>query len=77
MTVADWLLVIGLGAIWHGAQIVWVGGLPRQLRRGETPTAEPGSPEAFGLFWIDQYGYIGLVLAVGGALLAGAGLLQS
>ena len=76
MTVADWLVVVGLGAIWHGVQIVWVGGLPRQLRRGETATAAPGTPEAFGLFWIDQYGYIGVVLTVAGALTVVAGLLQ-
>jgi hypothetical protein len=77
MAVADWLVVVGLGAIWHGVQIVWVGGLPRQLRRGETPTAPPGTPEAFGLFWIDQYGYIGVLLAVAGALMVAAGLIQS
>jgi len=76
MLLADWLVVIGLGAIWHGCQIVWVGGLPRQLRRGPTPTAPPGTPEAFGLFWIDQYGYIGVSLAVGGALLVVIGLVQ-
>ena len=75
MTGADWLIIGGLGAIWHGAQIVWVGGLPRQLRRGETPTAAPGTPQAFGLFWIDQYGYIGVTLAVGGALMVVVGLL--
>ena len=74
MTAHDWLLVIGLGAIWHGAQIVWVGGLPRQLRRGDTPQAPPGTPEAFDLFWIDQYGYIGLSLAVGGALMVAVAL---
>lgn len=77
MSAADWLVVVGLGSIWHGIQIVWVGGLPRQLRRGEVPTAPPGTPEAFGLFWIDQYGYIGVSLAVGGALMVVAGLLQS
>jgi hypothetical protein len=77
MSAADWLVVVGLGAIWHGVQIVWVGGLPRQLRRGQTPTAAPGTPEAFGLFWIDQYGYIGVSLAVGGALMLIAGLMQS
>ena len=75
MTMAGWLIVLGLGAIWHGAQIIWVGGLPRQVRRGETPTAPKGTPEAFGLFWIDQYGYIGLTLAVGGLAAALSGLL--
>lgn len=76
MAIADWLVVVGLGALWHGAQIVWVGGLPRQLRRGEVPTAAAGTPAAFGLFWIDQYGYIGVSLAVGGALMAVFGLVQ-
>ena len=75
MTMAGWLIVLGLGAMWHGAQIIWVGGLPRQVRRGETPTAPKGTPEAFGLFWIDQYGYIGLTLAVGGLAAALSGLL--
>lgn len=75
MAMADWLIVVGLGAVWHGAQIIWVGGLPRQLRPGETPTAPKGTPEAFGLFWIDQYGYIGLTLALGGAAAALVGSL--
>lgn len=62
----DWLIILGLGAVWHGWQIVWVAPLPRQLRRGEVPTAPKGSQEAFGLFWIDQYGWIGLTLLVAG-----------
>lgn len=65
---SDWLVIIGLGILWLGIQIVWVAPLPRQLRRGAVPTAEKGSPEAFGLFWIDQYGWIGLLLCVGGIL---------
>lgn len=68
-----WFFVVGLGAVWLGAQIVCVAPLPRQLRKGEAPTAPKGSPEAFGLFWIDQYGYIGLTLAIGGAMLAAVG----
>lgn len=72
----DWLVIVGLGALWLGAQIVWVAPLPRQLRRGEVPTAPKGTPQAFGLFWIDQYGYIGLTLALGGALLAIFGWLR-
>ncbi len=66
----DWLLTIGLGALWLGWQIVWVAPLPRQLRRGEVPTAPKGSPEAFSLFWIDQYGWLGLAL-LGFGLAAG------
>ncbi len=76
LTASDWLIVVGLGGIWLGVQILWVGGLPRQLRSGETPTAPKGTPEAFGLFWMDQYGYIGLTLGLGGALLAGMGALS-
>ncbi len=55
--------------VFQGALILWVGGLPMALRKGDKPTAEAGSAKAFGLFWIDQYRYIGLVL-----LLAGLGL---
>lgn len=72
----DWLMIVGLGALWLGAQIVWVAPLPRQLRSGEVPTAPKGTPQAFSLFWIDQYGYIGLTLAVGGVLLLLAGWLR-
>ena len=69
-----WLGLIGLGALWLGAQIAVVGGLPRLLQRGETPAAPAGTPQAFMLFWIDQYGFIGLTLAIGGAALAAWGL---
>ena len=65
-----WLVALGLGMAFHGLLILWVGGLPRALTPGETPTAPKGTPEAFGLFWLDQYSYIGLVLAVSGAVLA-------
>ena len=64
------LIVGGLGAIWLGVQIVVVGRPPRALRRGPQPTAPRGTPQAFGLFWLDQYGTIGLTLAIGGALAA-------
>lgn len=71
-----WLIVVGLGAVWLGAQIVWVAPLPRQLRSSDVPKAPKGTPEAFGLFWLDQYGYIGLTLLVTGLVLVIAGLLQ-
>ncbi len=71
----DWFRIAGLGAVWLGAQIVWVAPLPRQLRRGQVPTAPRGTPEAFGLFWIDQYGYIGLALLTVGLALVGLGWL--
>ncbi|MFK7914843.1 MAG: hypothetical protein AB8B93_13080 [Pseudomonadales bacterium] len=65
-----WLIASGLGALWLGLQIIWVAPTPRQLRRGPVPSAEPGSDAAFMLFWIDQYGWLGLTLAASGALLA-------
>lgn len=68
LELADWLIIFGFAGIWLGTQIVANGRLPRQLRRGPVPSAAKGSPEAFGLFWIDQYGYIGLTLAIGGAI---------
>lgn len=73
----QWLCILGLGALWLGLQIVWVAPLPRQLRQGETPTAPKGSPEAFGLFWIDQYGWIGITLSILGALAALFGMLNA
>lgn len=62
-SVFEWFIVVGAGALWHGWQIVWVGGLPRQLRSGETPKGEPGSQMAFQLFWLDQYAWIGISLS--------------
>lgn len=70
-----WGLSIGLGCLWLGLQIVWVAGLPWQLRRAERPAAEPGSVRAFMLFWIDQYGWIGVTLSVVGVCLILSGLL--
>lgn len=71
-----WLIVVGLGAVWLGAQIVWVAPLPRRLRSSDVPEAPKGTPEAFGLFWLDQYGYIGLTLLVAGIGLLVAGLFR-
>lgn len=71
-----WMMAIGLGMAFHGLLILWVGGLPRALTPGESPTAPPGTPEAFGLFWLDQYSYIGLILAIVGGGLAAGGYLS-
>lgn len=65
-----WIMSLGLGMAFHGLLVLWVGGLPNALSPGPSPTAEPGTPEAFGIFWLDQYSYIGLVLAVAGTALA-------
>jgi hypothetical protein len=64
---AFWITAVGLGMAFHGLLVLWVGGLPRAFKSGEQPTAAKGSPEAFGIFWLDQYSYIGLVLVVAGA----------
>ena len=61
-----WIVALGMGMAFHGLLILWVGGLPRALSPGESPIAEKGSPEAFGLFWLDQYSYIGVVLTLAG-----------
>jgi hypothetical protein len=72
LAVQDWLWIAGMGALWLGVQIIWVAPLPRQLRQDRGAAAVKGSARAFGLFWLDQYGYIGLSLTAAGALLLGA-----
>jgi hypothetical protein len=69
ITLAQWLGVAGIGAIWLGMQIVLNAGLPRLLRRGEVLRGEPGSMQAFMLFWLDQYSFIGITLTIAGLAL--------
>lgn len=68
-----WIICAGLGMLWHGALIIWVGGLPRAFQRGEKPTAPKGTQAAFMIFWLDQYSWIGLCLAISGAVIAALG----
>lgn len=75
LALADWLVITGLGAAWLGWQIVAVGGLPRAIRPRDEPPVDRGSPEAFGRFWLDQYGFIGLTLLAGGLALTIGGAL--
>lgn len=70
---AFWMVALGLGMAFHGSLILWVGGLPRALRSGPTPIADKGTPEAFGLFWLDQYSFIGIALVLAGLAMAVAG----
>jgi len=63
------LLVTGLGCLWMGWLILANVPLPRQLRRGPVPRAEKGTPEAFGLFWLDQYAWFGITLSATGIIL--------
>jgi hypothetical protein len=69
ITTAEALYVIGLGCLWAGWLVMGNAPLPRQLRRGPTPKAEKGTPEAFGLFWMDQYAWFGVTLGVLGITL--------
>lgn len=72
----DLLIILGLAFAWMGCMILRVNGLPRQLRRGDVPTALAGTPEAFGLWWLDQYSYIGIgVMTVGGLCLISSALI--
>ena len=67
-----YLIAAGLGLIWHGAQIVWIAPTPRQFK-ADVPKVEKGTPQAFQMFWLDQYAWIGIVLTVlGFAMLAAA-----
>ncbi|MBT4160413.1 MAG: hypothetical protein HOE54_03850 [Gammaproteobacteria bacterium] len=61
-----WYMALGLGMAFQGILVIWVGRLPRAMRRGTQQTAEKGSTKAFQLFWLDQYSYIGLSLTIFG-----------
>jgi len=69
VTLAQAFCVVGLGCLWMGWLVLANAPLPRQLRRGPTPVAEKGTPEAFGLFWMDQYGWWGVTLSALGVVL--------
>ena len=68
-------LALAAGCIWHGAQVVWVAPLPTQFAK-EKPQVEKGSTEAFMVFWLDQYGWIGISLVVFGVVLGAWSLLS-
>ena len=67
-------LALAAGCIWHGAQVVWVAPTPTQFRK-DKPDVEKGTPQAFQVFWLDQYAWIGITLVLLGALLSMVGLL--
>ena len=69
------LFAVGAGCIWHGLQVIWVAPLPSQFDKDKVPL-EKGSPLAFQRFWLDQYAWIGIVLAVLGLGLLLWGLVQ-
>ena len=61
-------VALAAGCIWHGLQVVWVAPTPSVFRK-EKPVVEKGTPQAFQLFWLDQYAWIGIFLVLGGALI--------
>ena len=66
-------LALGAGLMWHGVQIVWVAPKPSQFVKDKAPV-EPGSTEAFQRFWLDQYAWMGVAMALVGIGLVGAAL---
>ena len=63
------LLSLGAGCIWHGLQIVWVAPTPSQLRKDRTGDSKPrDSAQAFQIFWLDQYAWMGVSLTALGCL---------
>ena len=58
---------LGLGCIWHGALVVWVAPTPSQFVKNK-PQLEKGSPQAFQVFWLDQYAWMGITLVLIGLL---------
>lgn len=69
-----WILV-GAGLIWHGGQIIWVAPTPTQFLR-QKPVTEPGTAQAFQVFWLDQYGWIGITLTLCGLVAVVIGVLS-
>ncbi len=68
------LLAVGLGCLWHGVQVIWVAPLPTQLRKDKPPRPQDAA-QAFQIFWLDQYGWIGISLALIGVGFIVAGVL--
>ncbi|MEM9743371.1 MAG: hypothetical protein AAF918_11865 [Pseudomonadota bacterium] len=70
-----WCVVAGLGLAWHGLLILWVANLPHPLRGRPLPKAAAGSEAAFLIFWIEQYRWLGTLLALSGVVLVIVGAL--
>lgn len=75
MEISNFILAIGLGFLWHGLQIFWVSGLPRQLKGSNQETSNGDTQKSFMLFWLDQYSWIGLTIIILGIFLIIKGLI--
>lgn len=69
-----WLALLGCGCVWLGLQVAVVSGGPRRFQKAPAPLAPKGTPQRFGQFWIDQYAWGGITLALIGIGLIGAGV---
>ncbi|MDG2060926.1 MAG: hypothetical protein P8J93_03800 [SAR86 cluster bacterium] len=62
-------IVVGLGSLWLGFQIIWIAGLPKQLQSiKDSRVYSEGSKEAFMAFWFNQYAWIGFILILLGLI---------
>ncbi|MEM9622098.1 MAG: hypothetical protein AAF993_10645 [Pseudomonadota bacterium] len=68
-------IAVGLGCLWHGGLVIWVAPTPTQLRRNVTKPPR-GTAQAFQIFWLDQYAWIGISLVVVGLLCVAVGVLS-
>ena len=70
-----WLVVIGAGCLWQGMLIIWVAPTPSSLSKDKRVTPQDEA-QAFQIFWLDQYAWIGIGLSVIGIalLILGAAL---
>ena len=62
---------LGAGCLWHGLQIVWVAPTPSAFsaeRRAAKEGVQKGSAQAFQMFWLDQYAWIGIALCLLGVV---------
>ena len=76
VSMMQWLMLLGFGSLWLGVQIAVVSGGPRMFQRAAPPLADKGTPQRFGQFWIDQYAWIGVTLALVGVVLVALGALS-
>ena len=77
MDITFYLIVVGLGAVWLGSQIIWVAGLPKQFQfNQEQKNYEVGSEQAFMAFWFNQYAWIGSTLVIFGLISISFGTIQ-
>jgi len=77
LDITFYLIVVGLGCVWLGSQIIWVAGLPKQFQfHQEKKNYEIGSEQAFMAFWFNQYAWIGAALVIFGLISISFGIIK-